>query len=91
MANKADPDQMSQNAASDQGLHCLQTIQPFFFSNITSYSLIYLKSKMGSSNIYCGRVYSVFNRLIAPEKGWRLALLKNIREFSKVKQYADYK
>ena len=26
MANNADPDQMPQNATSDQGLHCLQIV-----------------------------------------------------------------
>ena len=26
LANSADPDQMLQNAASDQGLHCLQIV-----------------------------------------------------------------
>ena len=30
MANSADPDQMPQNAASDQGPHCLQSVQSFF-------------------------------------------------------------
>ena len=30
----ADQDQMPQNAASDQGLHCLQTVQPFFSMNV---------------------------------------------------------
>ena len=34
LANSADPDQTPQNAASDQGLHCLQIVQPFFFRNI---------------------------------------------------------
>ena len=34
LANSADPDQTPQNAASDQGLHCLQILQPFFSSNI---------------------------------------------------------
>ena len=29
-ANSVDPDQMPQNAASGQGLHCLQLIQQFF-------------------------------------------------------------
>ena len=33
LANSADPNQMAQNAASDQGLHCLQTVQAFFFRN----------------------------------------------------------
>ena len=27
LANSADPDQMPQNAASDQGLHCLLKLQ----------------------------------------------------------------
>ena len=31
MANSADPDQTPQNLASDKGLHCLETVQPFFF------------------------------------------------------------
>ena len=34
MANSADPDQMPQNAASNQGLYCLQTVQPFFSRNM---------------------------------------------------------
>ena len=29
-ANSVDPDQMMQNAASDQGLHCLELILRFF-------------------------------------------------------------
>ena len=29
-ANSVDPDQMLQNAASDQGLHCLPLIQRYF-------------------------------------------------------------
>ena len=32
--NSADPDQTLQNAVSDQGLHCLQIVQQFFFRNI---------------------------------------------------------
>ena len=44
LANSADPDQMLLYAASDQSLHCLQIVQPFFFMNI-------LKLKMDSSNI----------------------------------------
>ena len=32
-ANSVDPDQTPQNAASDQGLHCLKIIQQFFFSD----------------------------------------------------------
>ena len=44
-------DQMPENAASDQGLHCLSIVQPFFLGISTSYSLIYQKSKMESSNI----------------------------------------
>ena len=44
--------QMPQNAASDQDLHSLQTVQPFFFHNIyISYSLTYLELKMDSSDI----------------------------------------
>ena len=34
LANSADPDQMPQNVASDQGLHCLQIVQQFFSRNI---------------------------------------------------------
>ena len=34
LANNAEPDQTPQNAASDQDLHCLQIVQPFFFKNI---------------------------------------------------------
>ena len=34
MENSADPDQMLQNVASDQGLHCLQIVQPVFSRNI---------------------------------------------------------
>ena len=33
-ANSADPDQMPQNAASDQGFHCLQLDWPYFSRNI---------------------------------------------------------
>ena len=33
LAKSADPDQTPQNAASDQGLDCLQTVQPFFSRN----------------------------------------------------------
>ena len=33
IANSADPDQTLQNAASDQGLHFLQIVQPFFSQN----------------------------------------------------------
>ena len=29
-ANSVDPDQMPQNAASDQGLHCLPLVQQYF-------------------------------------------------------------
>ena len=32
--NSEDPDQMLQNAASDQGLHCLQFIQLFLYINM---------------------------------------------------------
>ena len=31
LANRADPDQTPQNAASDQGLHCMLTKCFFFF------------------------------------------------------------
>ena len=31
--DSADPDQTMQNAVSDQGLHCLQVVQPFFSQN----------------------------------------------------------
>ena len=34
LAISADPDQMLQKAVSDQGLHCLQIVEPFFFRNI---------------------------------------------------------
>ena len=34
MANSADQDQTAQNVASDQGLHCLQIVRPFFSQNI---------------------------------------------------------
>ena len=34
LANSEDTDQMPQNAASDQVLHCFLTLQPFFFRNI---------------------------------------------------------
>ena len=30
LANSEDPDQTTQNAASDQGLHCLPLIQQFY-------------------------------------------------------------
>ena len=32
--NSTEPDQTPQNEASDQGLHCLQIVQPFCFRNI---------------------------------------------------------
>ena len=34
IANSADPDQTPQNAASDQGLHYLHLVKPFFSRNI---------------------------------------------------------
>ena len=34
LANSADPDQTPQKAASDQSLHCLQILQPFFSRNM---------------------------------------------------------
>ena len=34
LANSADPDQMPQNAVSDQGLQCLQIVQAFFSQKI---------------------------------------------------------
>ena len=34
LAKSADQDQMLQHAASDQGHHCLQIVQPVFSSNI---------------------------------------------------------
>ena len=34
LANRADPDQTPQNAASDQGLHCMLTKCFFFFLNL---------------------------------------------------------
>ena len=34
MANSADPDQTPQNEAFDQGLHCLQIIEPCFSRSI---------------------------------------------------------
>ena len=34
LANSGDPDQTPQNAASDQGLHCLQIVWPFLSRNI---------------------------------------------------------
>ena len=36
-ADSVDPDQMPQNAASDQGLHCLPLIQQFLHTSIDSY------------------------------------------------------
>ena len=44
LANGAEPDQMPQNISSDQRLHCLQIIQPF-------YCMMHLKLKLDSSNI----------------------------------------
>ena len=35
MANSADPDQTPHSAASDQGLHGLQIVQPICFQNIS--------------------------------------------------------
>ena len=34
LAYSADPDQMLQNVAPDQDIHCLQVVQPFFSQNI---------------------------------------------------------
>ena len=57
MANIADPDQTSQNAALDQGLHCLQMIELFFSRNIyiSQPDVWYRKLKLDSSND-CGGV-----------------------------------
>ena len=55
---------MPQNVASDQGYHCLQIVQPFFFLGISkSDSLTYIKSKVEAFNIQCGGVHSVYNGL----------------------------
>ena len=45
MANSADPDQTPHKAASDQGLHCLQIVQPFSLGIPIWYSLTYLNRK----------------------------------------------
>ena len=37
--------------AADQGLHCLQILQPFLLGISKSHSLMYLKLKLDSSNI----------------------------------------
>ena len=50
LANNADPDQMPQNAASDQHVHCLQSVKPFSLSISKSYNLIYVK--FDSSLVY---------------------------------------
>ena len=34
IGKQSDPGQTPQNAASDQGLHCLRIVQPFFSWNI---------------------------------------------------------
>ena len=64
MATSADPDQMPQNAASDQGLHCLPIVQSFFLGILVSksHNLTYLNSKLESS-IHCWGVHSVYNGL----------------------------
>ena len=49
--------------ASDQGLHCLQIVCHFSLKICKSHSRMYLKLKLDSSNIYCERVYSVYNGL----------------------------
>ena len=51
VANSADPDQMPQTAASDHGLHCLQKVSHFSLGISESYSWMYLKLKLDSSNI----------------------------------------
>ena len=53
---QTDPDQTPQNAASDQGLHCLQIVQLFFSSlgPSKSHSGTLLNLKLDSSNIQCG-------------------------------------
>ena len=52
LAKSADPDQMPQKAASDQGLHCLQNMQPFFlYRFLKKLNLTPLKLQMFSSNM----------------------------------------
>ena len=54
MANSEDQNQMPHSVASDQGLNCLQIVQPFFLGQSKSDSLTYLKLKFNSFNIRCG-------------------------------------
>ena len=52
LANSTDTDEMPENAASEQGLHCLQIVQAILLVGISkSHSLKYLQSKLDSSNI----------------------------------------
>ena len=45
--NSLDPDQMLQNAASDQGLHCLLLIQQFFGTTDSKMDLFKFLDKYG--------------------------------------------
>ena len=52
--NRVDPNQTPQKAASDQGLHCLQIFQTFFFRNIYLIAAValwtkFLRGDIGSS------------------------------------------
>ena len=51
------------SAAADQGLHCLQIVQPFFFKNIHIISPDIPKIENGLFQYIIWRVYSVFNGL----------------------------
>ena len=50
---------MQQNAASDQGLHCLQTVQPFFSRICKSRNQTYLKLKLDFQYIVWEGVFSL--------------------------------
>ena len=50
------PRSTPQNAASDQGLHFLQIVQPIFFRNIYIIEPKIPKIEINSSNIYFGGV-----------------------------------
>ena len=52
-----------QNAVPDQGLHCLQIVQSFFFRNINLIKPDIAKIENGLFHFIVGRVYSVFNGL----------------------------
>ena len=59
LSNSADPDQTPLFTASDQGLHCLQIVKPFFSLGISkSHSMTHLKLKLDSPKIYYRSLFS---------------------------------